>query len=342
MHACAGQLDMRKLSGLKGKMPVTCWLMFVGCLALAGFPLTAGFFSKDAILAATLEAGIGESGRSGGGSMLFVLLAVLGLFTALLTAFYTFRLWFRVFLGPEQFEMGDEGHAHGDEGAATSVAAHGEPNPHDDANAHATIAVERHHEPHEMPWLMNGPLVVLAVGSVVAGFAFHGWVQGVIEHSTANPQAAAHVAAEGAGAAGDAHHATILGMSVHTAMMLLSGVIAIVGIVAAAWFHWLDRESAMLWARRYKGVVTLLHNKWYVDEVYDAMIVRPLRGVAHLCYLFDRLVIDGLVAAVAFAPRVLGLSIRPMQRGALQGYGLGMLAGAAAIVLLVWMAWNRA
>jgi NADH-quinone oxidoreductase subunit L len=156
MHALAGQLDLRAMSGLRHKMPVTCWLMFVGCLALAGFPFTAGFFSKDTILAAAMTMGTGPNG-----STLFLFLAIMGLFTAFLTAFYTFRLWFRVFMGPEHFEMGDEHHGdgHGDD------HAHG----HDDhghSGGHA-------HEPHEMPWWpMNAPLAVLAVGAVLAGLIF--------------------------------------------------------------------------------------------------------------------------------------------------------------------------
>jgi NADH:ubiquinone oxidoreductase subunit 5 (subunit L)/multisubunit Na+/H+ antiporter MnhA subunit len=161
MHAMAGQLDLRKLSGLRHKMPVTCWLMFVGCLALAGFPLTAGFFSKDLILATAIEKGLSDSTAH----TLILWMGILGIVTAFLTAFYTFRLWFRVFMGPEFYEMGEEHHGDEDE--------HG----HEEHDEHG------HHEPHEMPWWpMNAPLAVLAVGAVFAGWfgifggESHGWI----------------------------------------------------------------------------------------------------------------------------------------------------------------------
>ena len=298
MHAAAGQLDLRKMGGLRTKMPVTCWLMFIGCLALAGFPLTSGFFSKDMILAGALSKGLL------GGDSSYTLLAAVGLATAFLTAYYTFRLWFRVFLGPYRCEMGHD--HHGDEPAP--------------------------HEPHEVSWLMNGPLVVLAVGALLAGVLAgetH-WMDGMVQSSTA--------AAGGHGdAAGTQGHATLLGMELHLAMMLISGVIAIAGIGVAAYFHMFNRPAADAVARRNKNVVRLLENKYYVDEIYDATIVKPLRGIGYLCFAVDQLVIDGLVALVGFGPRLLGLSLQPLQRGVLQGYGLAMLAGITLLLAVALM-----
>ena len=222
MHGLAGQLDMRKMSGLRTKMPVTCWLMFIGCLALAGFPYTAGFYSKDMILAATLTKGL-----DGEGSSLYTLLAVLGLVTAFLTAYYTFRLWFRVFMGPTEYEMGDEhapapgpapgshdhdpgshGHAAGDQfdahaGEPTTSGAGGNPGVGATAGG-ARIEVVHHHDAHEMPWLMNGPLVLLAIGAVAAGFACHYWIEEMVMGSSARPirQAVVHGAGHGSAHAG--------------------------------------------------------------------------------------------------------------------------------------------
>ncbi len=154
MHALTGQLDLRKMSGLKAKMPVTCWLMFIGCVALAGLPPFAGFFSKDHILAATLQKGLDHH------DWYYIAIAVVGLIAAFLTAYYTFRLWFRVFLGPLHFEMGDDHHGDGDD--------------------------HHPHEPHEMPWWpMNAPLAVLAVGSIAAGFACGHWIEHMIAGSSA-------------------------------------------------------------------------------------------------------------------------------------------------------------
>ena len=304
MHALAGQLDLRKMSGLRKKMPWTCGLMFVGCLALAGFPFTAGFYSKDMILAATLEHGINHH------SIAIMALGVIGLVTALLTAFYTFRLWFRVFLGPTEYEMGDEHHG------ADEAADHSE---------QGQVQVEHVHEPHEVSWLMNCPLLVLAAGALLAGWfgERNHWMANMINGSTAAvPQSA------------EAEHG---GADLHTIMLFVSSAIAIAGIIAAAYFHWLRREAADAAAQRFATVVRVLSNKYYVDEFYDAIIVRPLHTVGELCFAVDRLVIELVVALVGFLPRALGLSIAPFQKGALQGYGLGMAVGTAVILLLMMM-----
>ncbi len=340
MHALAGQLDLRAMSGLRHKMPVTCWLMFIGCLALAGFPLTAGFFSKDIILEYTLLMGVGDHG-----SWLYLILGFMGLLTAFLTAFYTFRLWFRVFMGPEHFEMGDEHHGDDD---------------HGDDHGHA-------HEPHEMPWWpMNAPLVVLAVGALTAGLLFNGWMYDSIKHSTAYPVAVhastddghtqteqpyqivltadpadshdtagdnAHAAKDGH----DEHHPKLLGMNAVYVMWTISSIIAIAGIAMAWFFHLKNRELTDRLAKKYSGIVEVLYNKYYVDELYDLTIVKPLRGFGHAFYVFDQFVINGLVMTVGYIPRLAGWSVRPTQHGKMQGYGLGMVLGVAIAALLVFM-----
>ncbi len=306
MHALAGQLDLRKMSGMRKVMPVTCWLMFIGCLTLAGFPFLSGFYSKDLILAAAMEKGLH-------GQPLFLVLAIMGLATAFLTAFYTFRLWFRVFMGETRYEMGHEHHA-GDEDHAHDPA-HAKPQATD-------FTVEHHHEPHEMSWLMNGPLVVLAVGSVVAGFLVEWthWMAHMVDHSTA------HVA----------HGEHDVGL--HVTMQVISGAIALAGIGLAAWFHWLNRPAADAAARQFPGVVRTLESKYWIDELYDAAIVTPLRTLGDVFFAIDRLVIDGIVAFVGWLPAALGRWIRPLQHGKLQGYGLGMALGAAVVVVVVaWL-----
>ena len=303
MHALAGQLDLRRMSGLRRKMPVTCWLMFTGCLALAGFPFTAGFFSKDTILTAVLEKGLGEH------RMLFTVLAIVGLVTALITAFYTFRLWFRVFLGPTEFEMGSEHHG-----------AEDEPDMSD--HTPAGVQVEHVHEPHEVGWLMNGPLLVLAGGALLSGWLCQDWLKEMVSHSTASTHG---MAEHGEG-------------SLHTTMMFISAAIAIAGIGAASWFHWWNRPAADRFAEKYASLVRLLANKYYVDEFYDRVFVQPLYLLGQVCYTIDRLVLDGLVALVGLLPRAVGLTIQPTQRGSLQGYGLGMAVGATVILLVFLVA----
>jgi len=343
MHALAGQLDLRAMSGLRHKMPVTCWLMFAGCLALAGFPFTAGFFSKDTILAEAMVRGTGEHG-----STLFFWLAIMGLATAFLTAFYTFRLWFRVFMGPEHFEMGDD-HGH---------APEGDDDAHGDDHGHA-------HEPHEMPWWpMNAPLAVLAAGAIFAGMFFGGWMENSIDHSTANPTAAHTVVqaapayqiitvenpvsqdmhatteasheAEAGQAGGHDDHEAHRAHGIHVLFMWISSFIALLGIGLAGYFHWLNRPLTDQIAKKFGIIVEVLYNKYYVDEFYDLVLVRPLRGLGHLFYLFDQFVINGLVMTVGHLPRLVGWSVRPTQHGRLQGYGLGMVLGVAVAALLVF------
>lgn len=288
MHALTGQLDMRKMSGLRHKMPITCWLMFIGCWALAGLPPMAGFFSKDTILAAAMEKGLHEH------QWFYIALACIGLLAALMTAYYTFRLWFRVFMGPLQFEMGDDHHGEEDDHA--------------------------HHEPHEMPLLMNGPLYVLAFGAIFAG-GLSGWIGHMIDGSSAHVAHAGH---------GDS--------AVHTWMMVASTVIAVIGIGIAWYFHLHNRPAADAAAARNPDLVALLENKYYVDELLDRYVVRPLRAVGYVCFIIDQLIIDGLVMTVGLVPRLLGHSVQPTQRGVLQGYGLGMLSGAAVLIIVaIWL-----
>jgi NADH-quinone oxidoreductase subunit L len=125
---------------------------------------------------------------------------------------------------------------------------------------------------------------------------------------------------------------------IHSVLVWVSAAIALAGIALAAYFHWLRPEAAERAAVRFAGIVRVLANKYYVDELYDAVIVTPLRRLGEVLYLVDRLVIDGLVAAVGLLPRALGLAAQPAQRGALQGYGLGMVAGAAVVTALIFWA----
>jgi NADH-quinone oxidoreductase subunit L len=333
MHALSGQLDMRKFSGLFRKMPVTGVLMLIGCLALAGFPFTAGYYSKDQILVdALVHPTLGWLGW-------------VGIATALLTAFYTFRLWFRVFMGETKFEMGHEHHGYETD------------HPPDD---HA-------HGPHEMGWLMNGPLVVLAIGALIAGLWLggkkpgeEGWMYRMVSHSTAavgkstptpvdhaidtthgsaDPHGAPDAIDQHSAAAAvpseahDDHHAGHDAM--HTMVSWLAGGGAIVMILLAGYFHWVNPSAGEAVARMLGPVVILFNRKWYVDELYHAVIVLPLRALAWVCYLFDRVVIDGLVLLIAWLPRGVADVQRPAQSGQLQGYALSMCIGIGLIIAIV-------
>ncbi|MFG0329620.1 MAG: NADH-quinone oxidoreductase subunit L [Phycisphaerales bacterium] len=297
MHGFAGQLDLRRLSGLirEPGWKVVSWTMLFGCLALAGFPLTAGFFSKDMILAeAFVTQGPG-----------YQALGVIGLLTALLTAYYTFRVFFRVFLGPTRYEPGPETHGHDD---------------HD-----------HHFHPHAPGPAINGVLIVLAIGAVFAGWLgiggdHHGWFGGMIHESTAYITPG-----------GGEHHDLTFFDDPHQWMFLASTVVGLVGIAIAWFFHLANRPAADRLKSTMSPVAWILERKWLVDEGYDLLIRRPLRLFAFVCYaLGDALMINGLVAFAGRLPRLIAGAVRPMQQGQLHQYGLGMAAGVAALVLVIW------
>ncbi|MBI1371586.1 MAG: NADH-quinone oxidoreductase subunit L [Phycisphaera sp.] len=315
MHAMSGQLDLRKISGLQRKMPVTCWLMFAGCLALAGVPGTSGWFSKDMILVAAWEQN--------------QMLAWVGIITALMTAFYTFRLWFRVFMGPERYEMGHEHHGY------PMDEHHG-----DDHGHHA-------HEPHEMPMMMNLPLFVLAIGAVLGGFIFSGMgIIDMVDASTAHV-AAAHgpavqhaSAAVAAAAEKAAHEAKEHEEYLHNMIGFGTGLAGVGMILLAAFFHWFNRGAADIVLKFARPVQTLLYNKYYIDELYDAIIRKPLKGLAWFsdtldAMLVDQTVVDGVAGGT---PPLIGRILRTLQRGSLQGYALTMGLGLVVLVFLV--AWK--
>lgn len=332
MHALAGQLDLHKISGLHRKMQLTAWLMLFGALSLAGFPFTSGFFSKDTILADAY--------------LFSPMLGVIGLVTALLTAFYAFRLWFRVFMGPTHYTMGDEHHGAEDPYAPHAVhyppvhtppapAKDGEylnvPTPPEQLDAAAAalkateptpIKVEHHQDAHEMPFWMNAPLILLAVGSIVFGYLGSGWVEKMVLSSTALPFSNDPPSAE-------IVHET------HHRIMYISGAVALLGILMAAYYHWLHRAAGDKLAANYKNLGRLLYHKLYIDEIYEGVFVTPLRKLSQILFVFDTLIVDGLVLAVASIPRLLGTLALPRQRGSLQGYAVAMAMGVAIIILLV-------
>jgi NADH-quinone oxidoreductase subunit L len=347
MHGFGGQLDLRKLSGLMW-MPgwkVVSLGMLVGCLNLAGFPFTAGFFSKDMILA---EAFVNPHTHAIGWLLLL---------TAGLTAYYTFRVFFRVFLGPVEYTMGEEHHGgHDDHGHdAHGHDAHGHGHDHGHAKATESHAGGGHadhghaNEPHAPKWAINTVLATLAIGSLVAAVAYPlKWVPGLIEHSSAALALASAHAGDVGGAGGAGHaaaghgaeHGTFLGFDPHKVMYYVSAAIGFAGIAVAFLLHKAGRTTAA--RSKADDLLPLLgpipgwaQNKWYVDEFYNAVVRLPLLAAAHVFHLIDKLVIDGLVDAVGGAPRAAGWSLRPTQSGVLNAYAVGMAAGLGLVALLV-------
>jgi NADH-quinone oxidoreductase subunit L len=281
MHAMGGVIDLRYFSGLRRLLPWTYRTFLIGALALAGVPLFSGFFSKDEIIHHAFT-------RS-------PLLGWVGLGTAVLTAFYTFRMVFLAFFGPEKLPTGVHAHESG-------------------------------------RWMLV-PLGVLSAGALLAGYV---GFPGHNVHDFLEPVFAqtflvhAHAAGETAG-----HAAGEVGFWATYGLMVLSGVLASASIgvayvcyVQRPWIPATVRDSA-------GGLHELLYHKYYVDEAYDEMIVRPLRGGGHACVGFDDFVVDGLIWLVTAIPRGLAYAARVLQRGALQGYALTMALGLGLVVWAV-------
>ena len=225
-----------------------------------------------------------------------VALGLIGLVTAALTAVYTFRMIFLAFHGPQRVPEG----------------------------VHA----------HESPKWMTGPLCVLAVGAVLAGYV--AFIPGArFDEYLAAPTAAFARLGHGAGheAATTAH-----GEGVSAGLMMaISAVIALSGIGLALYLYVQRRSETEARERQWlsePGVFRVLHNKYYVDEAYDIVIVRPLRGLGNLLFGVDRIGVDGLVWLVTAIPRGLGFVVRELQRGAIQGYGLVMAFGIVLMLIL--------
>jgi NADH-quinone oxidoreductase subunit L len=286
MHAMGNVMDMRRFGGLRYALPTTHWTFLCGAAALAGFPLLSGFWSKDDILGAVWSASEGGSAYAGAYTVLFFT----GLVTAGLTAFYTFRAYFRTFWGELRI-------------------------PHE-AGEHA----------HESPRVMLVPLIILACGAVLAGWLnaepLTNWFGNFLER-TPYLQPPAYTEESGWGT--------------RLTVMIGSTLLALGGIGLAWWMYVLQPESAGRIATAIRGLYQLALNKFYLDELYDFFLVRPMAWLADAARIFDN-VIDGLVDLIGQVPRFVGLLFRPIQNGLAQFYALGMALGM--VVFLLILAWR--
>jgi NADH-quinone oxidoreductase subunit L len=305
MHGFAGQLDLRRISGLR-RMPgwrIVSWTMFYGCLCLVGFPfISSGFYSKDMIMA---EAFVAHDGHIPYG---FFWLGIIAVFTALLTAYYTFRVWFRVCAGPVQYEMGDD--------------HHGDDDHHDDHHEHT---------PHAPRWAINLALIVITLFAAIAILPkYTGWAEHMVGDSTAAAGLPAH------------HEGLSFAADPHKWMPIVASITTLLGI-AIAWFFHLHKRSAAeaLKAKLLAGSATrwlpaAMENKWYVDELYDALIRKPLWLLGHLLTMLDNWLLDrGIIDGIASVPRAFGRMFQPLHNGVLQSYAISMAGGVGLVILLV-------
>ncbi len=359
IHALHGEQDIRNMGGLRKALPITYWTFLIGAIAISGvFPL-AGFFSKDEILFRTF---------AGGHRVLWMI----GLVTSLLTATYMFRLVFLTFHGERRQDAPPTaGHAIPDQGPGTQgLGTHG-PGTHGPVTlGPGTQGLGTHgpgtqglgtHGPgtqglHDAPPAMAVALIVLAIGSVAAGwvgwphalFGGHNRIEAflepsfeahamapanefqVVEGRAGQPgEPAAHDEAAEGGAAGQADERTEL------LLMGLSTGLAFTGIGLAAYFWLRNRAASARIARSVAPVYTLLLNKYYIDELYDAVLVRPIQMWSRgLWKGADTILIDGSVNGVGLAVQRTSSMLRQLHSGSIRAYAASLFLGV--VLILGW------
>jgi len=269
IHAMSGEQDIRNMGGLSKKLKVTFFTFTIGCIAIAGIPPFSGFFSKDAILLSAFEKN--------------PMLYGIALFTALLTAFYMFRLLFVTFTGKFR-------------------------------GTH-----EQEHHLHESPSLMTVPLIILAILSIIGGFVgipevFAPGGDKITEFLS--PVIAKHEGHE------VSHSTEYMLMALSTGLVILT--------IVFAWFKFKNYQP-----KEEKGLGKILENKWYVDELYDKVIVNPFNKLAgFLNNFFERFIIDGIVNGVGRAVNYGSRQLRLIQSGQVGSYVLLMVL--SILFLLVY------
>jgi NADH-quinone oxidoreductase subunit L len=309
IHALSGEQDMRVMGGLKSKIPITFWTMSVGVFAISGIPPLAGFVSKDEILAKAFAAG-------GIGPLLWFV----GVFTAGLTAFYMFRLWYLTFFGERR---GDDHH------------------PADATHAHASHGV------HESPGIMLAPLAILALLAAVGGFL--GWPAVLgggdwLGHFLDPVFSAQNLSFEQVTTAMNTGQLATT-TSVHEAsptteyaLMGASILAVFIGWFAAFTLYVRKPELPAKLARQFNGAYSLLLNKYWIDELYNALVVKPVTIFARigLWWTVDRFLVEGSALGAAGGARGLGYLVRLIQSGNIRSYAGWLAGGAAALLLLMY------
>jgi len=332
INAMAHEQDMRRYGGLAKYLPVTFGVMTIGTIAITGLGIPglelgfAGFYSKDSIIHAAYAAG-----QAGDPMGYFGF--VMGVFVAGLTAFYSWRLAFFTFNGHARWTSEDleqhwhnRDHAHDDHASAAQIETHSEPGDGHGHDHHAGPAV-----PHESPWSMRLPLLLLSIGAIASGFLFHEkfigaeqiefW-KGAIFTAVNN-----HVLAE------------------HAVPLLIEQaplIVSVLGLLAAYYVYILREGLGAKLAAQRGPLYLFFYNKWFFDELYQATFVRAAKFLGDLFWKGgDQKLIDGLgpdgVSAVSYQ---IGKGAGRLQTGFLYHYAFVMLLGVGAILSYALWAWN--
>ncbi len=278
IHALHGEQDLRKMGGMRRAIPFTFAMMLAGTLALTGFPYTAGYFSKDAIIE------VAHASHAPGAEYAFWALIV----AAFLTSFYSWRLVFMAFFGKPKDEHAFE---------------------------HA----------HELPPVMTVPLLVLAIGAIGAGLAFAPYF---IEDGYAKFWRAALFTLPDNSVLADSHNVESLLMKWLPTLMMLGGFLL-------AYISYIALPALPAWTvRNFRPIHAFLYNKWYFDELYDLIFVRPTGWIARVLWVYgDGKIIDGLGpdGVAAEVTRLAKRAVR-FQTGYVYQYAFVMLIGVVALV----------
>jgi NADH-quinone oxidoreductase subunit L len=309
IHAMHHEQDMRNMGGLRKYIPFTAAAMTIGTLALTGFPLFAGYFSKDAIIESAY-ASVAKGGFAS--SYAFVLLVV----AALMTSFYSWRLYFMTFEGAPRWG----GHGHGHD-------AHG----HDDhAHGHDDHGHGHDHKPHESPLVMLIPLAVLSLGALAAGYVFK---EAFIGHDYEHFWKAALFT-------GKDNHILHAMHEVPKWVVWSPFVAMLIGFLLALYMYVLRPDVPGKLAAANPVLYKFLLNKWYFDEIYDFLFVRPAMWLGRFLWKKgDGAVIDGL-GPDGVSARVVDVTNRVvrLQTGYVYHYAFAMLIGVAGLVTWYLMA----
>jgi NADH-quinone oxidoreductase subunit L len=316
IHAMHHEQDMRNMGGLWKKIPLTFACMTIGTLALTGFPMTAGYFSKDAIIEAAYASGL----HGGAGVYAFALTVV----AAGMTSFYSWRLVWMTFFGPRRWEQADMHDAH----AVAEVHAHDHDSPAEEDSAHEddSHAGHGHHtlDPHESPLSMMIPLYVLSIGALFAGWLFK---DAFIGHEAGEFWRTSLFTGE---------HNHIL-HEIHEIphwVGLVPFVMMVGGFLLSLYMYVLRPKVPHQVATRFQPLYQFLLNKWYFDELYDFLFVRPAFRLGRMFWkegdvgIIDRLGPDGIAARVLSGT---GWFVK-LQTGYVYNYAFAMLLGLAALI----------
>ena len=343
IHAMVHEQDMRRYGALGKYLPVTTTVMLIGTIAITGIGLPidilgqewgfAGFYSKDSIINATWIAA-----HVKGGNAMAMFAFVVGIFVAGLTSFYSWRLAFFTFNGharwtsedlEQHWHNRDHDHAHGDDHAHAQVETHAEPD-----EGHGGHAGHGHGPalPHESPWTMRLPLILLSIGAIFAGFAYHHQFIGAEQHEFW----------KGAIFTAPTNHVLEGVHELPWPVLWAPLAVTLIGLFMAWWVYILKEGLGAQIAARNGPLYVFFYNKWFFDELYEATFVRAARWLGDLFWKGgDQRIIDGFGPDGVSALSVqVGKGAGRIQSGYVYHYAFVMLLGVAGLLTYALLAWQ--